>query len=59
MRSVVYSMNVRVTNVGVILGITPNVDALAQIGASQHLAIVPRSTVMFVSLATRQAQSLS
>ena len=59
MRAVVYSMNVRAANVGGILGITPNVDALAQIGARQHLANVPLSPVMFLSLATRQVQSLS
>ena len=59
MYSVICSMNVRAANVGVTLGITPNVDASAQIGARQHLANVPRSPVTFVSLATRQAQSLS
>ena len=59
MCSVIGSMNVRAANVGVILGFTPNVDASAQIGARHHLANVPRSPVMFVSLATRQAQSLS
>ena len=52
-------MNVRAANVGVILGITPSVDALAQIGARQHLVDVPLSPVKFISSATRQAQSLS
>ena len=59
MRSVIYSMNVRAANVGVILGVTQSVDALAQIGARQHLVNVPLSPAMFVSLATRQVQSLS
>ena len=59
MCSVICSMNVRATNVGVILGITPNVDASAQIGARQHLVDVPLSPVMFLSSAIRQAQSLS
>ena len=56
MCSVVDSMNVRATNVGVILGITQNVDALAQIGARQHLV---QSPAMFPSSATRLVQSLN
>ena len=52
-------MNVSAANVGVKLGLTRNVDALAQIGARQHLVNIPLSPVMFLSLATRQVQSLS
>ena len=59
MRSIIYSMNVRAANVGVTLGITPNVGALAQIGARQHLIDVLLSPVMSLSSATRQVQSLS
>ena len=59
MCSVIRSMRVRAANVGVNLGVTQSVDVLAQIGAPHHLALVPLSPVMFVSLATRQAQSLS
>ena len=53
------SMNVRAANVGVKLGVTQSVDALAQIGARQHPVSVPLSPPMFLSLATRQVQSLS
>ena len=59
MCSVIQSMNVRAANVGVNLGITPNVDASVQIGARQHLVNVPLSPVMFLKWATRQVQSLS
>ena len=48
-------MNVRAANVGVKLGVTQSVDVLAQIGARQHLV---QSSAMFLSLATRQAQTL-
>ena len=57
--SSVILLDVRAAKVGVILGITQNVDALAQIGARQHLVDVLLSPAMFLSLATRQVQSFS
>ena len=56
MCSVIHSMRVRAANVGVNLDITQSADALAQIGARQHLV---QSPAMFLSSATRLVQSLS
>ena len=53
------SMNVRAANVGVKLGVTQSFDALAQIGARQHLEDVLLSPAISLSSATRQVLSLS